>query len=257
MPRSAPRSALRTFHVALAAFFLAMPGSNLEGSARAGEDLSGTYVMLQQATTVTELPVVKDVVSKMRSTALLRLDHQGQVISGQGELCDLHIESSSDMISTSFPEAFRKALSPVRFRALLEGEGPQMTLSQPEQTDVLGARLKKPRQESLPTDANDTRVYDQDHDGHPGLTVRIDGFVSGEVYVVQRTRSQFSGRRQGSGFRGKLKVRNEQHVVGASSRILNRSPNPKPVPAQSYFRLEKVSSGLSCSEGARLAHTFR
>ncbi len=230
---------------------------SLHSSATATEDLSGTYIMFQQTTSVTELPVLKDVTAKMRVTTLVKLNHEGKQLKGTGQLCDLHIESSTDLISTEFPAAFKRALPPIETRLSLSGEGDTMKLNQAASTLVLGAKLKDDIRESLPSDADDPRVFDQDKDGEPGMTVKIDGFVSGEVYVVQRTTTRLRGERFGSSFRGRVLFTNEQNVIGASSVMLNRSPDAKPDLSQSFFRLEKVAPALTCSEAARIAHTFR
>jgi hypothetical protein len=229
----------------------------LSSSARAQEDLSGTYIMFEQTTSVTELPVLKDVTAKMRATTLVNLSHDGNSLRGQGKLCDLHIESSTDLISTEFPAAFKRSLPPIALNLRLRGEGNSMKVTQATATSVLGVKLKDQQKEPLPKNTDDPRVYDQDGDGHPGMTVKVDGIVSGEVYVIQRTTTRLLGERIGASFRGQVIFKNEQKVVGASSVMLNRSPNPKPDLSQSFFRLEKVSPALGCSDAARIAHTFR
>src|SRR5688572_2781317 len=96
---------------------------SLHSSAAATEDLSGTYILFQQTTSITELPVLKDVTAKMRATTLVNLSHDGSKLKGTGKLCNLHIESSSDMISTKFPAAFKRALPPIQVDLALSGEG--------------------------------------------------------------------------------------------------------------------------------------
>lgn len=226
-------------------------------SVSATEDLSGTYIMFQQTTSVTELPVLKDVTAKMRVTTLVNLTHEGKALKGAGKLCDLHIESSTDLIRTEFPAAFKRALPAIDVDLSLSGEGDSMKLNQAASTIVLGAKLKDRLREKLPHEADDSRIFDQDKDGQPGMTVKVDGFVSGEVYVVQRTTTRLKGERFGGSFRGHVLFKNEQNVVGASSVMLNRSPHPRPDLSQSFFRLEKVAPALTCSEATRLAHTFR
>lgn len=215
--------------------------------------LDGTYVYLQQSATETKLPVIDDVVAKTRSVSIHRLTTRGQRLSGPGELCSLRLESSSKMVQTTFPRAFLQAIPPVQVDLLLrdrEVRGRPQTL-------VLGARLEDPRAESLPSDAEDARVFDQDGDGHPGMTVEVSGLVSGQVYVVQRSTTELQGKRTGQRMEGRLSFELDQAVVGASKSMLKRGPEPTPDPRNSFFRLQRVSDSISCAEADRLAHGWR
>ena len=58
---------------------------------------------------------------------------------------------------------------------------------------VQGAHLVMPNSEALPADAADPRVFDQDQDGLPGVTVLIEGILDGSVQVVQRTHTRMVG----------------------------------------------------------------
>jgi len=51
---------------------------------------------------------------------------------------------------------------------------------------VLGAALHAPLTDSLPTDANDSRVRDQDADGNPGVSVQIPGY--GSIFAALRVK---------------------------------------------------------------------
>ena len=47
--------------------------------------------------------------------------------------------------------------------------------------------------DSLPRDANDPRIYDQDLDGIPGLSASLIGFPSGEVSLIQNSFDEWHG----------------------------------------------------------------
>lgn len=227
-----------------------------QSSAFAEDDLSGTYVLFQQTTTLTRLPVLKDVTARTRSVALHELKHKGDRLFGAGKLCDLRIVSSSSMVKTSLPAAFRKLVSHLPFDARLKRDEGALTLEQESPTLVLGANLKNPLRDPLPTKAEDKRVIDQDGDGHPGVTVEISGIVSGQVYVVQRSKSMLVGEQKGSAFKGSVDFESEQKVIGASTGLLKRDPGGEPVPQNSYFVLQKVSSGMSCSDAVSASQRY-
>jgi len=117
-----------------------------------------------------------------------------------------------------------------------------------EHTIVLGADLSDPARDELPADSHDARITDPDDDGHPGVTVEVDGFVSGQVYVVQRLTRGLRGTLEPDGrMTGTVIGAGDQAVVGASNAILKtftpkfeHNPDPKrntfvwvPVPPES------------------------
>ncbi len=104
-----------------------------------------------------------------------------------------------------------------------------------EHVMVLGARLDEPAGDPLPTDRDDPRVTDPDGDGNPGVTVEVEGFVSGQVYLVQRLVRGFLGAARSDGsIAGTVIGAGDQVVIGASNAILKtftpqfeHNPDPK------------------------------
>lgn len=217
---------------------------------------SGTYVLLQEAVSVTELPILKDIVATVRTVGIVELSHSKSRLKGEGKICQLKMDSSSSLIKTSFPPAFRRALPQVKVDARVTAEKSGVRFEQGWETVVLGARLKDPLSEGLPSEAKDPRVFDHDRDGQPGVTVAVSGFVSGKVYLVQRSSSRLSGMRVGDGFSGRLKFQNEQEVIGASARMLNRDPGAVPDLKRSRFHLQRVRGPLSCEKAIEVAHSL-
>jgi hypothetical protein len=217
---------------------------------------SGTYVMLQEAVSVTELPILKDIVATVRTIAIVELDHSKSQLKGEGKVCQLTMDSSSSLVKTSFPPAFQKALPQVKINARVTAEESGVHFEQRSETIVLGARLKDPLGDALPSEAKDPRVFDQDRDGQPGVTVAVSGFVSGKVYLVQRSSSRLSGRRTGDGFSGRLIFENEQKVIGASARLLKRDPGAVPDLERSRFHLKRVKGPVSCQKAIQVANSL-
>ncbi|MDP2470147.1 MAG: hypothetical protein Q8W45_04290 [Candidatus Palauibacterales bacterium] len=102
-------------------------------------------------------------------------------------------------------------------------------------TVVLGAHLVDPENDRLPTEEDDPRVTDPDGDGNPGVTVDVSGFVSGQVYLVQRLVRGLRGTAgPGGRMTGTVEGAGDQVVIGASSGILKTftpdfeyNPDPK------------------------------
>ncbi len=117
-----------------------------------------------------------------------------------------------------------------------------------EHTFILGADLSDPARGNLPEDSDDARITDPDRDGHPGVTVEVSGFVSGQVYLVQRLTRGLRGSVDPDGrMTGTVIGAGDQKVIGASNAILKtftprfeHNPDPKrntfvwvPVPPES------------------------
>ena len=119
-----------------------------------------------------------------------------------------------------------------------------------ENVMVLGARLEDPANDPLPTDPDDPRITDPDGDGHPGVTVEVDGFVSGQVYLVQRLVRGFRGAsRSGGSITGTVVGSGDQVVIGASNAIL-KTFTPKfehnPDPKRNTFVWVPVAGDSTC-----------
>ncbi len=222
------------------------------GPARGGEPYTGRYVLVQQTTSTTKLPVLKDVVASTTAISVVDLEHESSRLKGTGTLCSLELSSNSSLVETSFPAAFIRALPDISLDASLEVRDGRNYLVSDAQTLVLGARLTHPRSEHLPSDSKDRRVYDQDGDGKPGMTVVVSGLVSGEVYVVQRSTTQFHGPEGPNGFSGGIHFELEQHVIGASKSVLRSGPAPRADSSRSWFQLMRVPETADCDEAVRL-----
>lgn len=219
----------------------------LSAASSANEDYSGVYILLQETTTVAKVPVVADIVSTMRSVSVHRLSMKGERLVGRGKLCSLEIDSSSALVRTELPAALVRAMPAPEVDARIRSQGGEVTFTQPSRTIVLGAKLEDAERDELPTSKNDSRVYDQDGDGKPGVTVRVRGIVSGEVYVVQRSSSSLAGRRTPGGFSGSIRFSSQDVVLDASSGLLRRRTNTRPDLERSSFRLERAPDAITCS----------
>ena len=119
-----------------------------------------------------------------------------------------------------------------------------------EQVMVLGATLEDPATDPLPTDSEDPRVTDPDGDGHPGMTVEVEGLVSGQVYLVQRLvrglRGEIDVDRR---FTGTVTGTADQVVIGASNAIL-KTFTPRfehnPDPERNTFVWVPVADDATC-----------
>lgn len=154
-------------------------------------------------------------------------------------------------VRTVLDSAFVGALPSWQSRATIQGIGPwQVHIA--EYAAVIGADLEDPASDPLPGDADDRRITDPDNDGHPGITVRVEGFVSGEVYVVQRMIRGLDGELALDGrMSGNVLGTNEQRTLGASNLLLRAfTPTfvPDPAPDRNTFDWAPIASHEECAD---------
>jgi hypothetical protein len=117
--------------------------------------------------------------------------------------------------------------------------------------EVVGARLGDPARDPLPQQPDDPRVTDPDEDGHPGVTVRVEGFVKGEVYMVQRLVRGLDGTLRPDGrMSGHVLGDNEERTLGASNlllKVFTPSFRPDPDPERNTFTWVPVPEGTDCA----------
>lgn len=214
------------------------------------ESLPGTYAMLQVNARITNVPVVG--LTHTETHALLRAtvtrggaDRLDMLI----EVCDLKQVSETTLVRVVFPEAFLKSLETYpRVIELRPDLGTNRFIS-PLAVEVYGVHLADPVNDALPTEAGDSRVYDQDGDGKPGVTIRVTGLVDGEIWLIQRSRSTLQGAFESPDrWSGLIDSEVEQVYLGADNPILAK-PNEStkdPDPSHSYIQLSRVPADKDC-----------
>jgi len=220
---------------------------------KAKDELSGRWVVASVTTTVAKVPVVGKIYARTNTVVLHDLEQDGERLRGGGTLCRLDIDSGSKFVDTKLPEKFKKALPPPYFDGVLADKDGETTVRTGRRLVVMGARLKKPAKDSLPEDAEDDRVVDQDRDGAPGVTISIDGIVTGDIHVATRSWTRFLGKTKGDGeIGGKVYFDQEQSILSTTSTMLEDAPETKPVPGKSWFRMVRVSKDATCGDARRM-----
>jgi hypothetical protein len=177
------------------------------------------------------------------------LTHDGRRLSGQGTICRLDLDSGTSLVKTILPAQFLRSLPKPMIDARLDAEDGQLKFRQAKQTIVVGAELKRPTKDKLPTSPKDKRVRDQDGDDKPGVTIKIDGLVTGDIYVAQRTWTRLRGSKRVDGtFQGRVYFGNEQSILEATSSMLESAPETRALPEKSWFKLVRVDKDADCAD---------
>lgn len=215
--------------------------------------ISGPWAQLQVMSSLTNAPLLGTITLKTMTLLRLEVTQNGTDLSIVFEPCAVESESSSPFFKVIFPEAFVRYMGIDTKPARLELEENSWQLFQPRYTIVRGVRLQDPEKDPLPTDPNDPRIFDQDKDGKPGMTIRVSvlGLIEGEIYIIQRDWNILrSTTLTPVMIDGVMEWGNEQVVIGASIPLLaSQSENvPDPKRENSYFRTTRIDPHMSCAQ---------
>ena len=99
---------------------------------------------------------------------------------------------------------------------------------------------------------NNTRVYDMDEDGNPGVTIQFSGVLIGDAYGIQRRQMDLRGVTLGPDHIIGLSALTKESVrLGASNRLLlggTPSFRPHPDPLESWFDEVRIDEGADCDD---------
>jgi len=166
-------------------------------------------------------------------------------------LCAIKLPSVPNIATLTIPPRLA-ALVPAASAIESEGNylstrGATLTYAPPPLLLVLGARLKNSATDPLPSLTDTSTEWDEDLDGHPGVTV--DGMVVGcqaeeELYVALRTGGQLSGTISAQDtIDGTMSIFEAESVVGFSNSCLALSSSINPhLSPETTFHAQRLAS---------------
>ena len=236
------RSYLRiSFRLTLTLLLLTMQVSCADESDGIGSDLSplsgaeleearsvfqGRFALRVQSTNEQELPVVGLATSTSYTYKLLTISEAEGIFSAEEKFCIIRMETEGPA-EPSVPMALVNTIPTFTAPLMVTKEGDVWKWERVRSGLVLGAQLDDPLNDQLPSEENDNRVYDQDMDGAPGVTLNVSGLVEGDIYAVVRYVDTISGSITDEGiWEGTTHDETEQIVIGASQDILKINVAP-------------------------------
>lgn len=236
-------------------------GETTSGAMMGGREISGErfevpevwaryHVMIGLA----ELPAFGIQLSETRTILLTTIVRENGVLFSKEKTCKIVIERpEANEVQTIIPQSFVDSLSFLNRPLYIEDN--QIRYAQLIQ--LQGVHLRDPINDELPRDMEDPRIFDQDQDGQPGLTLLIAGLIEGNLQIIQRLITQLSGEIDGNKMEGVLTWTTEEPVINGSNEILNRDVPMTPHPElKSYFVGQKVGSDYTCADLIREADTL-
>lgn len=163
-----------------------------------------------------------------------------------------HAEHRSDQpIQTTMSDAATRAIKPIATPVEVAEQDGKVRISRPETPTGIGIHLEHPATDPLPTDPNDPRIADDDHDGNPGVTAHIEVSkdLQGDLYLARRERFAYDvDRQQDRSLVGTVTDKSEQLIIGASNPAFLTKAEWVQVPdrSKSPIILKPVAKGWDC-----------
>ncbi|MFH1532066.1 MAG: hypothetical protein ABIK09_15180 [Pseudomonadota bacterium] len=217
----------------------------------AGEGVGGTWLMRMMLTG--GMKVFADPSAlELTNLFLVTVPEEGGVATLT--FCDqlTTVDLPGGMGETQLPEASREAIGAVAVNLELDGDG--VPVAQ-EIAWTWGLKdMEDPFTDALPEGPDDPRVWDQDDDGNPGLTIHVLA-PEGDRYMVRRAVwSIEAGALSGDGLwlSGSLTFTVHEGAVGATSAALKTVAPILPSDEGNVWQLRKVAgvgedSGWDCA----------
>ena len=220
--------------------------------------MAGVFALKIQSTTETEIPLLGKVVGGGDTYALVTREYEPstQTYTQEAALCGGLIRSENST-STVEDANWRKvpAMSPRDIR-ITDGEG---YMAVDGYIELWGLQnLSDPWTDPLPADEVEaeeepfrSQIVDMDEDGQPGMTIHVDGLVSGDFYFVQRKTADLEGILLGPDRTLGLQITKfEQTILGSDTGPTQQGypQNPHPDPKQSWFEEIRLENNADCDD---------
>jgi len=183
---------------------------------------------------------------------LATIARQGDKFQLTERPCRIATDSGPDSdlqasIKDIVPQSMEPIESEIEFTESAEG----ITFHRPMNTTLVGVNLADPENDDMPEDGDDSRIFDIDGDGKPGLTVSVTGSPGGDgdIYAVQRLKNQYDGQRESDGtLRGLALDDSDNIVLDATNPLLKLELESSQVLEKSVVIFKPIDSEYSCEK---------
>lgn len=166
----------------------------LEPASSPPADVTGRWAALRTASRVVQAPgFAQPFHTIVVSLLLVDQTQTGTQVVAHSSYCDHTTENPDSVVNVIVPAAYLAALPGFDQTGSYEVVNGVPTYRLSRVYEIEGAQLVDPVNDALPTSVDDPRVYDQDGDGKPGMTLRLTGLVDGEIYIVERQWTEVEG----------------------------------------------------------------
>lgn len=213
------------------------------------ERISGTYAVRMRIVMIQSVPIIGELnnISTVLGFNEITSDGEGGVVMVEHG-CGAE-SAAGETINVVIPAAIPRSVTPPVTPLNVWEENGVVHWSRPRVVLPIGVRLDDPANDPLPMDANDPRIWDQDGDGFPGVTVNVSGFASGDLYIIQKQISSEHGILNEAGeLEGFIVDDSEQFTLGGTNPLLNQQIPSRPNPDRSLstLRSARMAGAMDC-----------
>lgn len=216
--------------------------TEVDASGMTGE-VQGRWAMLETQTALVTTQLLGTQVQTSQSYYLAELADGRMTVT----LCDWLTEDASKLTTTRMGDKVLGNLEPfVRdYTVTPAGDGFDFTVS--KGITLRGVTLTDVETEAMPTEGTDTRVFDQDEDDKPGITLIVQGTVNGALYVAHRHAAALDGElASDTRISGLTDWTTEQVIFGSDPALISaQKPEAITHPDASLSKFEMVKVGAS------------
>ena len=218
------------------------------------EDVSGKWAYLEVQSLLVTSSLTGDFTNQVISLQLFDVAQSGSELSVASSWCDRFIVDPDAPVHAVIPAAFVAALSDGAFEGTYEPDAEGVQHFQvPAWYQTEGVELEDASNpDLLPTEPDDPAVVDQDGDGQPGMTVELQGLVTGSTYVVQWSRITLDGVPVSADrIQGLLDFDARENVLASEPAYIRdqvEPSTPAPDACASFFVLVRVPADADCAE---------
>jgi hypothetical protein len=159
-------------------------------------DLTGTWVLATIGAQLVNVPSFTEPLQiKSVSVMLAQVVQTGNDVTFTGQYCDrIQQDDPKNPAQVVVGESWRLTPTPfARTGTFAPDLAGVPTLVLPSFVEVFGARLTDQACEILPVDSTDPRLFDDDNDGYPGISVQLTRMIVGSLRSVQRQSTALTG----------------------------------------------------------------
>jgi hypothetical protein len=211
-------------------------------------EVSGRWASLETQTAIVTLESLGQM--EQVSTSLYLAVHDGDNVTF--ELCDWATTDDTGLYTTLMSPALLGSLEPLDRTFSVDSVLGGFEYKVTQGVTLRGVNLSDAMAEAMPTAKDDSRIYDQDGDSKPGVTLVIQGTLQGELHVIHRHKAALTGTLiSDERIEGRAAWTTEQVILGSNPAALEEQ---KPVavthpdPAKSHFTMVKIGDNDTCAD---------
>lgn len=190
-----------------------------------------------------------DTLSKTDTIMVTTAVQNKNAVNVSTKVCDIDINNVGSQVQITVPNKFITSLDVADYVYTLSIVDGKINIFYPNSKQARGIVFEDIENDSMPEDKNDPRIFDQDEDTKPGMTLVATGLINSEMYIVQRTTTSINGTITSKDtFDGAVVWSDEQKVLGAENPLLNQDMSISPHNEDSYFRSTRIDNSWDCEQ---------